>query len=284
MSTLSSRFSSSSPVIRADYPLTDDALRLSVPSIFADTAHDSRSDRYAYIPTIQVLEALRKEGFQPFMACQARVRDDSREGYAKHMLRLRHASQIEGQGETNEIILLNSHDGSSSYQMLAGCYRFVCQNGMVCGDTFQDVRVQHRGDVVGNVIEGAYEVLKNFERVSESREEMAEIDLTPDEQHAFAKASLPLRFQEGADKPAPDQILKRRRNADFNDDLWTTFNVIQENLIRGGIPVRRTNAKGQRKVVNTRRINGIDGNVQLNQALWTLAEEMKAIKTHRAAA
>ncbi|MBE0434656.1 MAG: hypothetical protein IBX56_02500 [Methylomicrobium sp.] len=34
MSTLSSRFSSGSPVIRVDYPLTDDALRLSVPSIF----------------------------------------------------------------------------------------------------------------------------------------------------------------------------------------------------------------------------------------------------------
>lgn len=35
------------------------------------------------------------------------------------MIRLRHASQIEGR-EANEIILLNSHDGTSSYQMLAG--------------------------------------------------------------------------------------------------------------------------------------------------------------------
>ncbi|PKM38203.1 MAG: hypothetical protein CVV06_01950 [Gammaproteobacteria bacterium HGW-Gammaproteobacteria-10] len=52
MSTLCSRFSAGSPVIRADYPLTNDVLRSSVPSIFADTAHGSRSDRYAYIPTI----------------------------------------------------------------------------------------------------------------------------------------------------------------------------------------------------------------------------------------
>jgi hypothetical protein len=38
------------------------------------------------------------------------------------MLRLRHASQING-AEANEIILLNSHDGTSSYQMLAGQFR-----------------------------------------------------------------------------------------------------------------------------------------------------------------
>lgn len=283
MSQLASKFRTAH-VVRANQPLTDHELQVAVPSIFADAAHESRSDRYLYIPTIEVLNALRKQGFQPFMACQARVRDDSREGFAKHMLRLRHASQVDAGGSVNEIILLNSHDGSSSYQMLAGCFRFVCQNGMVCGDTFQDVRVEHRGNVVDNVIEGAYEVLKNFERVSDSREEMAAIELMPEEQVAFAKAALPLRFQEGADKPEPDQVLKRRRHADFDDDLWTTFNVLQENLVRGGVPVRKTNPKGRRKVVNTRRINGIDGNVQLNKALWTLAEEMKAIKTNQAAA
>lgn len=42
--------------------------------------------------------------------------------------------------EANEIILLNSHDGTSSYQMLAGMLRFVCKNGLVCGDAVADVR------------------------------------------------------------------------------------------------------------------------------------------------
>jgi hypothetical protein len=69
------------------------------------------------------LTELRKEGFQPFMVTQTRVRHDDRRDYTKHMLRLRHASQING-AEANEIVLLNSHDGSqirrcSSYQMLA---------------------------------------------------------------------------------------------------------------------------------------------------------------------
>ncbi|MFW5442689.1 MAG: DUF932 domain-containing protein [Methylococcaceae bacterium] len=278
--SLTSRFTSAH-ITRADYPLSNGQLELYVPSIFAETAHESRSDKYAHIPTSTVIDALRKEGFEPFMACQARVRDQSKLGFAKHMLRLRHASQIgvHNKDGTNEIILLNSHDGSSSYQMLAGCFRFVCQNGMICGDTFQDVRVQHRGNVVDNVIEGAYEVLKNFDRVSESREAMASIILTEDEQMAFAKASLPLRFTESEEKPSAEMVLRLRRSADRAKDLWTTFNVVQENLTKGGIPrITRTG-----KVAKTRKINGIDGNVRLNKALWTLAEAMTDIKVSQAA-
>ncbi len=279
--TLSSRFAARCHITRANHPLDDNQLRAYVPSIYANTAHESRSDKYAHIPTSTVLDALRKEGFEPFMACQARVRDESKLGFAKHMLRLRHTSQIGFNNEegTNEIILLNSHDGSSSYQMLAGCFRFVCQNGMVCGDTFQDVRVQHRGKIVDNVIEGAYEVLKNFDKVSESREAMAAITLSADEQMAFAEASLPLRFSEKEQKPRAKHILHRRRSADNANDLWTTFNVVQENLVKGGMP-RRTR-KG--KLSRTRKINGIDGNVRLNKALWTLAEAMTELKLKVAA-
>jgi hypothetical protein len=72
-----------------------------------------------------VLRELRSEGFEPFMVTRTRVRQDDRRDYTKHMLRLRRASQTNGR-EANEIILLNSHDGTSSYQMLAGMSRFVC--------------------------------------------------------------------------------------------------------------------------------------------------------------
>ena len=274
MNTLSSRFARCH-ITRADYPLDDDQLQTVVPSIYAENAHQSRSERYAHIPTRVVLDALRQEGFQPFMACQARVRDDSRIGFAKHMLRLRHASQITIEDEANEIVLLNSHDGTSSYQMLAGCYRFVCQNGMVCGDTYQDIRVQHRGNIVDNVIEGAYQILDNFDRIDASKEEMKSISLSDEEQLAFAKASLPLRFSESEEQPPEVAVLGRRRSADASNDLWTTFNVVQENLLKGGL--LRVTRKG--KNAKTRAIKGVDGNVRLNKALWTLAEAMKELKT-----
>ncbi len=75
--------------IRRDRPLTHEELMHYVPSIFGEDRHTSRSERYAYIPTITVLESLQREGFQPFFACQTRVRDPGRRGYTKHMLRLR---------------------------------------------------------------------------------------------------------------------------------------------------------------------------------------------------
>jgi len=119
---LASRFASRSPMLRADHPLSDDQIRRVSPSIFAEGKHESRSDRYAYIPTGAVLTALRTEGFQPFMVCQTRVRDEGKREHTKHMVRLRHATQING-AEANEIILLNSYDGTSSYQLLAGLLR-----------------------------------------------------------------------------------------------------------------------------------------------------------------
>ena len=140
---------------RSNHPLSDEEIVRVAPSIFAEGKHQSRSQRYAYIPTSDVLKGLRNEGFQPFMVCQTRVRDESRHEYTKHMIRLRHANQITGK-EANEIILLNSHDGSSSYQMLSGMYRFVCANGMVCGDTLNDIRIPHKGNIIHEVIEGAF--------------------------------------------------------------------------------------------------------------------------------
>src|SRR5690606_40104302 len=53
----------------------------------------SRSRRYSYIPTAAVLAELRREGFQPFMVCQTRVRQEGRREHTKHMLRLRHRSE-----------------------------------------------------------------------------------------------------------------------------------------------------------------------------------------------
>jgi hypothetical protein len=64
--------------IRKDRPLTNEELTNVVPSVFSDDKHDSRSDRYTYIPTITLLDKLRDEGFQPFYACQTRVRDESK--------------------------------------------------------------------------------------------------------------------------------------------------------------------------------------------------------------
>jgi len=272
---LASRFASHSPVLRSEYPLSDDQIRAVAPSIFAEAKHESRSERYSYIPTAAVLAELRTEGFQPFMVTQTRVRNEERRDFTKHMIRLRHASQING-SEANEIILLNSNDGTSSYQMLAGMFRFVCKDGLVCGDTVADVRVPHKGDVAEQVIEGAYEALRGFDRVQEARDVMQVITLDTGESEVFARAALALKYDEPS-KPAPiteAQVLAPRRLDDNRPDLWSVFNRTQENLVQGGLNGRSANGRRQR----TRPVQGIDQHVRLNRALWLLADGMRRLK------
>src|SRR5690606_28614223 len=216
------------------------------------------------------------EGFEPFMVCQTRVRRDDRRDFTKHMIRLRHASQIDARGEANEIILLNSHDGTSSYQMLAGMFRFVCQNGLVCGDTVADARVPHKGDVAAQVIEGAYQVLHGFEQAQVSREAMRAVTLDGGEAEVFARAALALKYDDHA-KPAPiteRQVLAPRRLDDNRADLWSVFNRTQENLIRGGLVGRSNSGRRQR----TRPVQGIDQDLRLNRALWLLADGLRQLK------
>lgn len=273
---LATRFNHASPSLRSREPLSDDQLRRIAPSIFAESAHESRSDRYAYIPTSTVLAGLRKEGFQPFMVTQARVRSEGKREHTKHLLRLHHPSTFEDT-EAAEVVLINSHDGTSSYQMLSGLLRFVCSNGLVCGEALGDLRLPHKGKVVDQVIQGAYDILDGFDLVRESRDEMRAVTLAPVEAQAFARAALSLKYEPDPTKPAPiteDQLLQPRRAADTPSDLWTVFNRVQEAVIVGGLPARASNGRRQ----TTRAVQGIDQNVKLNRALWTLAEEMRRLK------
>jgi hypothetical protein len=281
---LSTRFAhGTTRVIRSDEPLDEDQMRAAAPSIFAQGKHASRSDRYTYIPTIDVLRGLRKEGFEPFMVAQGSSRIEGKTEFTKHMIRMRHAGQVQAKPEANEIILINSHDGASSYQMLAGMFRFICCNGLVVGNVVDDIRIPHKGNVQGEVIEGAFRVLDEFEAVEQHAEAMKALQLEPPEEIAFATAALALRFGEqvveesGGHRPAPvtaQQLIQARRTEDIGHSLWTTFQRVQENVIRGGQPGR--SAQGKR--LHTRPVGSIDRGVSLNRALWMLAEEMRKLK------
>ncbi len=105
--------------------------------------------------------------------------------------------QING-AEANEIILLNSHDGTSGYQMLAGQFRFVCSNGLVCGDTVADVQPPQRRRG-GPSHRRRFEVLRGFDRVR-FRDAMRAITL--DEGEAERLRPLALKYDD-PNKPAP---------------------------------------------------------------------------------
>lgn len=275
---LATRFGRNSHQISGREPLDNEALFRHVPSVFAREAHDSRSERYVYVPTIDIVEGLRREGWFPFFAVQSVPRDGSRHGHAKHMLRLRRDDGI-GKPEAAEVIVVNSHDGTSSYQMFAGMLRFVCTNSLVAGDRFEEVRVPHKGNIQHEIIEGVFTVAEDFPRLIDASETMKEITLSADERHVLAEASLVARYGEDESPIRPDQIIQPRRREDATSSLWMTYNAIQENMIKGGLHGQKRNAEGRIRRGQTRAINGIDQNVTLNRALWTLAEGMQRLKT-----
>ena len=139
-----------------------------------------------------------------------------------------------------------------------------------------DIRVPHKGDILSQVIDGAYTVLDTFELANAQMSGMKSLVLSEPEQQAFGRAALALKYDETL-QPAPiseNSLLRINRAADAGNDLWRTFNRVQENMIQGGL--RGRSADG--KKIKTRAITGIDQSIKINRALWTLAEEMKKLK------
>lgn len=258
--------------------LSNDRIRALAPSAFAEAAHDSRSSRYTYIPTSRIIDAMRNEGFDVVGASQSRSRNPNKVAFTKHMIKFARANQqVSAVGDSiAQVVLVNSHDGSSAYQLMAGLFRLVCLNGLIVSDsTVECLRVPHAGDVVGRVIEGSYEVIEGADKAAAVASEWRSTKLDPLEQEAFASAALRLRWESPEKAPiTANRLLQVRREDDRATDLWTTFNRAQEALVGGGQRTRL--ATGRRATV--RPVNGIDGNVALNRALWALAENMAAIK------
>lgn len=266
--------------------LSEDNMRQLAPSIFATTAHESRSERFRPIPTIEVLRGLQKEGFSVVGAKQSVARVDDRRDYTKHMVRLRRLDEDTKYkvGDTIfEVLLKNANDGTAAYDLLAGLFRICCLNSLVSQtDNMESLRVRHSGDVEHKVIEGTYRVLDTAEQSLKAPQDWPQIALNRDEQIVFAEAAHVLRFADAdgnVETPIkPQQLLIPRRTADVRDDLWTTFNRVQENAIRGGLTAMGRDANNRPRRTTTRGVNGIDQDVKLNRALFTLASKMAELK------
>jgi hypothetical protein len=268
--------------------MSNDELRQRAPSVFATEPWDGVSERYEFIPTINVVERLREEGFLPVSAVQSRARIEGKGEFTKHMLKFCRAEDMKffapghsfyaknKQPEIAQIALVNSHDRSSGYQLDAGIFRILCANGlMVCDSAFESIRVRHSGNIVDRVIEGSYKIIDEMPAVMERVEAMKALPLLPEQQQAFANAAVALRWKEGEAPVQPHALLKARRVEDQGNDLWRTFNRVQENILQGG--QRGTASTGRR--LTTRAVKSVSEDVRLNRALWVLAESLKTAVT-----
>lgn len=254
--------------------LSLDAVRQRAPAVFAVSPHERTSAKYTFIPTERVLSGLMNTGFVPVDARQTHARRAS-PLHARHVVRLRRRFEtVQLKDSVPEVVFLNSHDGTSAYQLRMGIFRVICTNGLIVSrGAFPAYCVSHRGNVVDDVITGALEISERFGSLAVQVEQMERRRLLKDEQLQFAERALALRFPDPTQTGMrPSQLLTCRRVEDTGDDLWSTLNKVQENLLRGGLSRRAASGR----LTRTRRITSIREDVRLNSRLWDLASEVLA--------
>lgn len=262
--------------------LSSDDLRRCAPSVFAEHARPGVSARYTFVSTAQVVALLGAEGWEPVRASQQRVRLEDRVGYQMHEVRFARRSDLEAGamqvGNTRpEMILQNAHDGTRAYRIDAGLYRLVCRNGLTVADAdFAHVSIRHMDVSAEAFARAAQSVAENTPRALEAVAKWQAIQLPQAARVEFARRAAALRWD--ATNPvmqalSPEKLLAPVRYGDAATDLWTTFNVVQEHLARGGDRyLSHFEGAGIRRN-RTRPVAGLVESRNLNKALWTLAGE-----------
>lgn len=254
--------------------LEGEVLQARVPAAFAAAPSEHLRSTYTFIPTAKIVSALHDVGFLAVEARQSGSRKRS-PIHARHLLRLRRRFETVEVGDAiPELVLVNSHDGTSAYQLRVGLYRPVCRNGlMVSMGTFAALYVPHRGDVLERVVVGALEMSERFSDLQTVVTRMQQTTLSADQLEDFLRRVVALRY--GEDVPsglAVERLLTPKREEDVGDDVWVIFNTAQEWLLRGGVPRRMPS--GRRSL--TRGVRAIREDVRLNVGLWEIASSYLA--------
>lgn len=250
--------------------LSRESLKQLTPAAYAEAPHEKLSSRYLFLPTSAVIDTMDRAGFNVVEARQSQSRKRL-PAYAPHALRFRQRCTDVDVGEVvPEILILNSHDGSSAYYVRIALYRAICANGLIVGDSALPAwKVAHRGGAPAEVLEAAMNLVSRFKELGALIQQMRSTDLSVPQRLSFAADALRLRYPDELPgvAVAPADLLKPGRPEDEGPDVWHTMNVVQEHIIRGGIQ-RRT---ASNRLIRMRGIRAIREDVRLNVGLWDRA-------------
>ena len=253
--------------------LTKDQIKDKAPSVFTESGAPTTSDKYTHISTERLIDDMSALGWGVVDATQVKAR--KRVGYQKHLLVFRNDElTITGQDGDDvfpQILLSNSHDGSSTFQFTAGLFRMVCSNGLVLStETFGDLKIRHMGYDMEELQRVVSEIVDKLPLTVESMNQLKQSQISQEKQQQFALEALGLRFnQDGMefDESNAEELLAVERKEDEGDNVWEVFNRVQEKLLDGGFMYRNT--KG--KVRKARKIKNFQQDIKLNQQLFDLA-------------
>lgn len=252
------------------FSLSASELAHRAPSIYGRVPHEARSEKYKLFGTPEIIDMLAEQDIVPTYAVGGKSLTSS------HMVRFAHKKDL-GMGLANvgderpELVLVNSHNGSTCYELSAGIFRKVCSNGLiVCTQSVGMARIKHMGHTIEEVIATSRDIMTKFDGVMEDIREMKSIHLQPYQVKEFVRQAAIIRYGEEAYRKGriltPDNLLTTRRNEDNEGNLWSVFNIVQENMMKGGVRI------GQRNMRPIRNVNAIVG---FNSDLWKLAESYR---------
>tara|TARA_R100000963_G_C4628285_1_gene93979 strand:- start:314 stop:1093 length:780 start_codon:yes stop_codon:yes gene_type:complete len=248
---------------------TQEMLTKLAPAALGHRPDDRVSDRYSMVPTNKIVDLLEGEGWNLVEARQVKSRTWE-PLTAKHHLSFSHERLSREDLAVNDSVprleLINAHNGLGTYKLMAGIFRLVCSNGLVVSERdFGQVKLRHIGFSEDEVIKASEAIIHNVSRLSDVVDSWQGIMLSDDEKRAFAEEASTIRWNDkDTANDMVEDILRPRRQQDMGNDVWTVYNVVQENIIKGGF----TNSNTGRKA---RAVKHIDKTISYNQELWDLA-------------
>lgn len=232
---------------------------------------ETTTEKYMFIDTRKVVQDMLDLGYQvaEFRRPKARTQAGM---YSVHEIDFRRPQDLKkATHEAPRVIFMNSYDGSKRAQFIAGLIRFACSNGLVIGDMIQHQKFLHLGDHADELLDGLKVIAEDTAKAFDAIEGYRGINPDQATMRKMAEAALELRFPDEETRPVADlgDLLQIRREEDLRPDLWTRWNVLQENILRGGVPMR--NNRGQVRLSGP--VGNIERSNELNQGLWNLLDE-----------
>jgi hypothetical protein len=258
--------------------LTMDELKMICPEIATPEINPALrqklgiTDKYVHVPTEKVIEDIIELGWTPINAYRVASRG-KRNGTGRHMVKfVNYDFMEEGKTEYPELLLTNSHDGTTAFKLDVGIFRLICSNGMVVkSQDFGSMRVRHYGYDFETIKGAVNELVEQIPDYLKQVEEMKEQKLEREQMLEFARQAAMLRMTK-VNEDAIDEVvdvedlLESTRKEDDGNGLWEVFNRLQEKVVNG-----KFNYALGKKERKARPVKGFKSQVKLNQDLWELA-------------
>lgn len=246
------------------------------PSIANQTRPDFVSEKYGFVRTVDALNMMADHGWTASSVQLQKARNIDRTPFVKHKITLIN-TELRGndQDSVPTITLINSHDRSSAFSFNIGFFRFICENGLMVGESLGAAfKVFHSGrDLETNVYRQLVAAVDAVPKALEIREKLRSTQLDNLTHLQLAETLVQTAEQVRGIKIDRASVFLTRRLEDQALDAWTQFNVMQENLTGAltGEKVEVTPQGEIRRKIRARSVKAIDANTKLNKALFDSA-------------